>query len=316
MRKWITFTLLMVASSCTGADDPAELDPPAVALLSPEAGVIVREHLAVAGTATGDLADVHVQVDAMTPVEATGLEEWFHLVDVTALEDGSHTVKGIATDLEDRTAESLAVSFTSVANQPPDTTIWSGFVRSSAQEPLPGATVTVLGTTRSTTADLNARYAVVGLPPDEEALLVGSASGFQDTYLPRLLASNDISLDIPLFTDAALDFVAGEYGVTRQSGLVTVLGFLLEPVPSQSGQAGAVVSLVSGTADGPYYTTPSGGFDPMLTETTASGVFAFFNVPPGPVAVTASGGGLEYAILPSEGAADALTLLFGRSFAP
>ena len=308
-------SLIAIASSCTGSEDPLESDPPSITLLSPEQGVTVREHLAVAGTASGLLVDVSVVVDSGAPVPATGLHEWFHLVDVSALDDGSHAVRAIAMDEEDRVAESVAISFTSTANQPPDTSIWSGYVRSNDQQPLPGATVTVFGTTRTTTADLNARYAMVGLDPETEALLVGSHAGYADTYLPRLLPTNDIQLDIPLFTEAALDFVADQYDVVRTPGLATVIGFLLAPLPSQQGQAGATLALTGGSsADGPFYTTPTGGFDPDLTQTSSSGVFAFFNVPLGPVAVTASGGGLEYAILPSEAAADSLTLLFGRAF--
>lgn len=306
---------LAIAAGCTGAEDPPELDPPTVALLSPEPGMTVRENLAIAGRATGDLADVSVRIDSDEPVEVTGLLEWFHLLDVGTLADGSHTVTAIATDREGRVAESPPVSFTSTAHQPPDTSIWSGLVRNSNQELLPGVEVSAFGTTHATISDLNARYALVGLPRNVEALLVAGAPGYADTYLPRLLATNDVTFDIPLFTSAALDFVADGFDVDRQPGLATVIGFLLAPLPSQSGYEGAVLTLVGSTAaDGPYYTTATGDFDPLLTETTSSGVFAFFNVQPGAVAVTASGGGQSFTLLPSEAAADSLTLLFGRAF--
>ena len=304
---------LVASAGCTGGEDPLELDPPTVTLLSPESGTTVRENLAIAGEATGDLVDVSIRIDSAEPVPATGLEEWFHLLDVTALEDGSHTVAAIATDSQERVAESLAMSFTTTANQPPDTSIWSGLVRNADQELVPGAQVTAFGTTLATESDLNGRYALVGLPRDQEASLLCSATGYQDTYMPRLLPTGDITLDIPLFTNAALDFVADGFGVTRDPGLGAVLGFLLAPLPSQSGYEGAVVALDGSTGAGPFYTTPTGGFDPLLTETTSSGVFLFFNVSPGPVSVTASGGGMSFTVLGSEAAADALTLLFGRA---
>ena len=289
-------------------------DPPTVTLLSPEPDTRVREYLAVAGRATGTLADVSVLLDGGAPMPATGLEEWFFLLDVAPLADGSHTVSAIATDAEARTAESLPVSFTSTANQPPDTSIWSGFVRNSDQEIVPGALVSDFESTRATPADLNGRYAMVGLPRDEDALLVGSATGYADTYLPRLLANGDVTFDIPLFSDAALDFIANGYDVTRMPDRGMVVGFLLAPLPSQSGLAGTTLALVGGSAaDGPYYTTPAGGFDPTLTETTTSGVFVFLNVPTGPVSVVASGGGLSFSLLPSESVGESVTLLFGRA---
>ena len=155
---------------------------------------------------------------------------------------------------------------------------------------------------------------MVGLPRDEDALLVGRATGYADTYLPRLLASGDVTFDIPLFSDAALDFIADGYDVTRMPDRGMVVGFLFAPLPSQSGLAGATLALVGGSAaDGPYYTTPAGGFDPTLTETTTSGVFVFLNVPTGPISVLASGGGLSFSLFPSESVGESVTLLFGRA---
>lgn len=302
------------AAGCSGSDDPPSADPPTIALLSPEPDTRAREFLAVAGRATGALTDVSVRLDAAEPIAATGVEEWFLLLDMATVGDGSHTVTAIATDSEDRTAASLPVSFTSIANQPPDTTIWSGFVRNSDQQIIPSANVFVHESTRSTLTDLNGRYAMVGLPRDQPALLIGAAPSYVDTFLPRLLPSNDITLDIPLFSEAALDFIAGEYDVVREPDRGTVIGFLLDQLPSQDGYAGATLALVGGSnADGPYYTTPAGGFDGALTETTSSGVFVFFNVATGPVAVTASGGGLSFTLLGSESEGESVTLLFGRA---
>lgn len=316
MRKGCLSILacLLAIAGCTGSEDPPQLDPPTVTLLSPEAGSVVRENLAIAGRATGDLSGVSVRVDSAEPVPAIGLEEWFHLLDVTSLADGSHTVAAIATDREDRVAESIAISFTTTTNQPPDTSIWSGLVRNSDQALLPGAEVTAFGSGLATVADLNGRYAVVGLPRDQETFLVARSPGYQDTLMPRFLPTGDITLDVPLFTDAALDFVADGFDVTRDPGLGMVIGFLLAPLPSQSGYEGAIVSLAGSTSDGPFYTTATGGFDPQLTETTSSGVFAFFNVAPGAISVTASGGGASFTFLGSDAAADALTLLFGRAY--
>ena len=305
---------LVATAGCSGSDDPPSEDPPTVALLSPEPDTRAREFLAVAGRATGALTDVSVRLDAAEPVAATGLDEWFLLLDMATVGDGSHTVTAIATDSEDRTAESLPVSFTSTANQLPDTSIWSGFVRNSDQQLIPSANVFVYESTMSTLTDLNGRYAMVGLPRDVPALLLGTAPGYADTFLPRLLPSNDITLDIPLFSDATLDFIAGEYDVVRVPDRGTVIGFLLEPLPSPDGYAGATLALVGGSsADGPYYTTPAGGFDVGLTETTSSGVFVFFNVATGPVTVTASGGGLSFSLLDSESEGESVTLLFGRA---
>lgn len=316
MSRALVFAIALTAialGGCSGSDDPPTEDPPTISLLSPEPETRARENLAVAGVASGSLTDVSVRLDAAEAVEATGLDEWFLLLDMSAVEDGSHTVTAIATDSEGRTAETLPMSFTSIANQPPDTAIWSGVVRDSDQQLLVGANVLVDGTSRSTLTDLNGRYAMVGLPRDQEALLVGSASGHVDTYMPRLLPTGDITLDIPLFKPAALDFIANEYGVTRERDKGTVIGFLLEQLPSQDGYAGATLALVGSSGDGPFYTTPSGDFDPGLTETSSSGVFVFFNVPSGPVAVEASGGGLSFNLLGSESLGESVTLLFGRA---
>lgn len=301
-------------AGCSGSEDPPREDPPTVTLLSPEPDTKARDYLAVAGRATGDLVDVSVRLDSTEPMSATDLDDWFLLLDVSTIADGSHTVAAIATDDDGRTAESLPVSFTSIANQPPDTSIWSGVVRNSDQQLLPGAVVSDYESTRTTVTDLNGRYAMVGLPRDEPALLFGSAPGHEDTYLPRFLPSNDTTLDIPLFRPAVLDFIADAYGVVREPGKGTVIGFLIAPLPSEAGYEGATIALVGGSAaDGPYYTTASGDFDPGLDATTASGVFLFLNVTSGPVTVTASGGGLSFTLLESESVGEAVTLLYGRA---
>ena len=94
----------------------------------------------------------------------------------------------------------------------------------------------------------------------------------------------------------------------------TVIGFLIAPLPSEAGYEGATIALVGGSAaDGPYYTTAAGDFDPGLDATTASGVFLFLNVTSGPVTVTASGGGLSFTLLESVSVGEAVTLLYGRA---
>ena len=315
-RARIAWTLLLpLVAACTSGEDPeTDDDPPTVAMLAPEQGQRARDHLAVAGTATGMLREVGVRVDGGEPREAEGLDEWFLLLDVSTLADGSHTVSAIAVDEDDRTAESPPISFVSTHAQPPDTTLIAGTVRGSEQELLAGASVSVHEGTRTTASDLNGRYAMVGLDPSEEVLLVGEHPGYAATYMPRFTPGGDSwDFDISLFTQGALDFLAGECDVDRDDGLGTVVGFLVEAPPAEGGFEGAAISLDSSTGEGPCFADASGGFDPLLTHTSEAGVYVFFNVSTGPVAVVASAGGVSFTSFGSESVADAVSVLFGRA---
>lgn len=309
-----TLLLLAVAACTSGEEDDPTPDPPTVAMLAPEPGQRARENLAVAGTASGNLRDVGVRVDGGEPREAEGLEEWFYLLDVTPLADGSHTVSAIATDEDEATAESPAISFVSTAAQPPGTTIVGGTVRGSDQELLAGASISVHEGTRTTPSDLNGRYAMVGLDPAEEVILVGELSGYADTYMPSFAPSGDVAdFDVSLFPQGALDFLAGACDVVREDGLGTLVGFLVDAPPAESGFAGAAIALDGATGDGPCHADAAGDFDPARTHTSEAGVYVFFNVSTGPVAVTASAEGVTFFLLESVAAADAVTVLFGRA---
>ncbi len=82
----------------------------------------------------------------------------------------------------------------------------SGVVRSADGLAIPGATVTVDGTTRFAVTDTEGRYTVVGLRPDAHVTLVASLPGFVDARVDVLVprgspAPADFVLQLPAYTD-------------------------------------------------------------------------------------------------------------------
>lgn len=310
MMRRLGVALLFPFLAACGKSDGAG-DAPTVVLHTPEPSTVARHWLAVSGIASGSLSKIDVQIDDADPVRASGKETWSVTLDLTSIPDGAHVVRATATDSKRRTSQTLPVSFINAAHQAPDQHIVGGSVTGNSTQPIPGATVKLFDTPAITTlADLNGHYALTRVADASSSLLVGSSSGYLDTYMPRIGGSGDeLSFDVPLLKQATVDFLASGSGVTVTPGTTFVLGFLI----GTSGQAaaGTTVQLTPAPGAGPFYLAADGTVDPQLPSSSSSGVFFAFNVPSGgPIALSASNGSATFFTTTSEAVADSVALLY------
>lgn len=310
--------LVTVAAACTGGDgEDLPPGPPAIELLLPEPGTRARHTIAFAGTTTGGVRRVELVVDGGEPLVADGREEWSLVEDVSHMADGAHVVVARALGRGDEVAESAPRSFITIADAIPGTGLLAGTVRNADSEPIPGATVTtVQDATRSTTSNLIGDYALTNLDPDAVYVVRATAPGFLATNMYELGGNSDnTDLNISMFNQGTVEFLADAYGVTQDPAKGVVLGFLLAR-GAEAGFDGAVVTIDPPPPEGTFYVGPGNDFDPALQATTSQGSFVAFNVTPGPVHFTATAGTAAFFTLGSVAATDTLSFMIGIEVLP
>jgi TonB-dependent starch-binding outer membrane protein SusC len=130
----------------------------------------------------------------------------------------------------------------------------TGIVRDGSQEPIPGVSVFIKGTSLGATTDAEGRYTLAGASP--ESTLVFSFVGFATQEVP---VGNRQTIDVALEEDVRTlqDVVVIGYGEVKKSDLTgsvaTVKGDNLNRVPSAS-----VDQLLQGKAPGVQVITSSG----------------------------------------------------------
>lgn len=310
----LAVAVVALAAACTGS--PAGGDPPTIELYTPETGAITHHWIAISGVATGRLDRVEVQIDDGSQLEARGTEEWSYTFDASTIPDGSHTVRATATDRRGRTAQTLPLSFISLAHAATGQQFLAGSVTHNTTQLIPGATVSLYDDPAKTTiADLNGHYAVAGLDPGTSKILHGSSSGYFDTYLYRTSgASSGYDINIPLFGQDTIDFLGGGTGATWTSGTGFVLGFLIDSAGGASVGTSVQLDPPPPPGSGPFYLGADGTPDPALTASSTSGIFYVFNVPPGALAFTASNGTASFFTTTSVSVSGAVTLLAAQQF--
>jgi TonB-dependent SusC/RagA subfamily outer membrane receptor len=135
----------------------------------------------------------------------------------------------------------------------------SGKVTDDKGESLPGATITVLGTTTGTVTDIDGNYSIT--VPDG-AVLVFSFIGYEPIQIP---VDNQSLIDVTLKTDISSleEIVVVGYGTTRRADLTTSIGSLENVKSTVDRPISSVQDMLQGQIAG--VTVVAGSGDPGAT---------------------------------------------------
>jgi len=158
-----------------------------------------------------------------------------------------------------------------------------------------------------TTSAADGTYALV-IPTNGVALdgyLKGTQSGKKDNYLypPKPITADIPSAPVLMITQNTFDLLA-QFAQTNQNPVNAFIGVQVFTADNMD-VAGAVVT--SSPAGVVKYNGSAGRPTPSGTMTEVDGIAYIFNVPPGIVNISASGGGLTFFSHPVNARADQLT---------
>lgn len=167
--------------------------------------------------------------------------------------------------------------------------------RIDTQKPIAGAKVCVAPeeTLCAAPTDQDGLFSL-DVPARARVVLSAKAAGHLPRYQPLTTEERPVDgIDLGLYSDAMVTlFTAG-------------LGKALDPAKAIVGVAvikamraplsGATIAFAPAAGDGPYYANETFAFDPKLTATSAAGVAAGYNLPPGTYTVQVTAPGLSCA---------------------
>lgn len=119
-----------------------------------------------------------------------------------------------------------------------------GVIRTPAGEPLPGATITIKGTTRSVVADANGSFSI-NVPPG--AVLILSSVGYQSKEITP--SGADINETLTIAEASLSDVVVIGYQSVRKKDLTGAVG-VINPTQANRNVASSVAESIQGLAAG------------------------------------------------------------------